>query len=157
MIISKWTNSFSLPRVSVQQNKGYRVEHILPKQVDWFFRRRTKEFPLATKVIVFGLVSKKMLAQKANAPDNIPSHFLARALALVVVYSLSFSNNMIQLQAFYNISFLFFYFWFLSAIAYAFTADIRPSLFVYGKARHRLILSSVKECNHVRLRLRRQG
>ena len=75
-----------------------------------FFRRRAKEFPLAIKVIVFGLVSKKMLAQKANAPDNIPSHFLARALALVVVYSLSFSNNMIQLQAFCNISFLFFYF-----------------------------------------------
>ena len=43
------------------------------------------------------------------------------------------------------------------AIVYAFTTDIRPSLVVHGKARHRLIFSNVKECDHVRLRLRRQA
>ena len=37
---------------------------------------------LVTKVIVFGHVSKKMLAPKANARDKIPSHFFARALAV---------------------------------------------------------------------------
>lgn len=43
---------------------------------------------LATKVIVFGHVTKKaMLTQKANARDNIPSHFFARAF--VVCCSLS--------------------------------------------------------------------
>ena len=33
-------------------------------------------------MIVFGHVSKEMLSPKANAHDNIPSHFFARALAV---------------------------------------------------------------------------
>ena len=45
-----------------------------------FFRRRTQQLPLATKVIVFGHVSKEMLAPKANARDNIPSRMRSRVL-----------------------------------------------------------------------------
>lgn len=44
---------------------------------------------------LFGHVSKKLLAQNANARDNLPSHFFAFASPLlsVVVYPLSFSNT----------------------------------------------------------------
>ena len=47
-----------------------------------FSRRHTYQLPVATKVIVFGHVSKEMLSPKANARDNIPSHFFARVLAV---------------------------------------------------------------------------
>ena len=54
---------------------------------------------------------------------------------------------MIQLKVFYSISLAYDRIDYLTsqAIVYAFTTDIRPSLFVYGKARHRLILRNVKE------------
>ena len=44
---------------------------------------------------LFGHVSKKLLAQNANARENLPSHFFAFASPLlsVVVYPLSFSNT----------------------------------------------------------------
>ena len=44
---------------------------------------------------LFGHVSKKLLAQNANARDNLPSHFFAFASPLlsVVVYPLTFSNT----------------------------------------------------------------
>ena len=46
-----------------------------------FFLEKVK-LPLATRVIVFGHMSKEMLSPKPNARDNIPSHFFALALAV---------------------------------------------------------------------------
>ena len=104
-----------------------------------FFRRRTKQLPLATKTCVLGHVGYSCQNEKVNAREHIPllivEHFDTRSRFNQFHYFLklpskitrcripSFSYNPIDYAASW-------------AVVYTFSTDKRPSLAFNGKARN---------------------
>ena len=119
-----------------------------------FFRRRTKQLPLATKTCVLGHVGYSCQNEKVNAHEHIPllvvEHLDTRSRFNQFHYFLklpskitrcripSFSYNPIDFAASW-------------AVVYTFSTDKRPSLAFNGKARHLSCLRNVKECDHMHI------